>query len=149
MLQLDDPITSNTQENQMMTILRVSMVFLFFVLGCSEHRAGQTALPPRESQKSDKNPPPTLNGLIGQVTIGMSDSALLDRLGPASLDRGTIYWGGSGVKRMYFQIAPAKQIWFEIGGSYDGDKFGQVTRIGPIEPKARWTRHGGDSITVE
>lgn len=50
---------------------------------------------------------------------------------------------------MYYQIAPTKQIWFEIGGSYDGKNFGKVVHVGPIEPKERWTRHRGDSITVE
>ena len=102
-------------------------------------------IPPGET--SPAKTPPTIEDLIKQIHIGMSESELVASLRPGSLDSGTIYWGGTGARRIYFHIAPAKQIWFEISGGSGSPKFGKVVLIGPVEPKTKWTLHGGDSIT--
>ena len=65
-------------------------------------------------------------------------------LKPYTIDSGTVYWGGSGARRIYFQISESKQIWIEMDGGPDG----HVQIIGNKELKQKWTRHNGDSITV-
>jgi len=86
---------------------------------------------------------------ISKVGIGMRDSKVTAIMAPVAQSVGTVFWGGSGAKRMYFQVGANRQVWFEIGGSYDRESFGRVVEIGRVEPKQRWVRHGAESITVE
>ena len=75
----------------------------------------------------------------------MTEDEVRTILKPHTLDSGSVYWGGSGAKRMYFQIAPNQQIWVEIGGSPDN----KVVGIGEVEKKQKWNKHTGDSITID
>jgi hypothetical protein len=83
---------------------------------------------------------------LSKIAIGTADHDLIAAITPLALDSGTVYWGGTGSRRVYFQIEPDKQIWFELSGPAGGNR---VTAIGPIEPKTKWTRGKGESITVD
>jgi hypothetical protein len=63
-----------------------------------------------------------------------------------AFDSGTVYWGGSGARRLYFELPQKRQVWVECAGATGGWK---VVEVGRIEPKQRWARHGGNSIIVE
>lgn len=82
---------------------------------------------------------------LSQVRIGMADKEAVALMRPASLDWGRVYWGGSGASRLYFQISSTQQVWFEVSGP----PAPAITAIGTLEPKTKWTRYTGDSITVE
>jgi hypothetical protein len=82
---------------------------------------------------------------ISKIAIGTKDTELIAVLKPKSLDFGTVYLGGDGRRRMYFQIEPGKQIRFDLSGPAGGDR---VTRIGKISPKTKWTHYDGDSILI-
>lgn len=101
-----------------------------------------------ESNATDDSPssaslaPATeLEERLERIQLGMDEHEVVALIGAEAIDSGAVYWGGSGAKRLYFQISPTEQVWFEIGGSYDAENFGKVVRIGPIEPKTQWTRH--------
>ena len=133
-----------------MRVVRAAFVVtLFLNVGCNADRPEETTTHATAAQKTSKGIAPDVQEAVGRIRIGMADAEVDAILAPVALDRGSIYWGGSGAKRMVFQIAPTKQISFEIGGSYDVKNFGKVIGIGPIVPKTRWTRHRGDSITVD
>src|SRR5262245_19294146 len=83
--------------------------------------------------------------VVKQLRVGMTEEAARTALKPVTRASGTVYWGGSGARRVYFQVAPNKQVWVEIGPGPEG----KVVQVGPLEPKQRWTRHRGDSITVD
>lgn len=77
--------------------------------------------------------------------IGMSEDEVRQVYDPVSIDTGVIYWGGSGSRRIYWQLDPQTQVWAEIGLRPEA----RVIALGPREPKQVWVRHGGDSITVD
>ena len=81
---------------------------------------------------------------IAKLKIGMTETQARDLLKPHTVDTGTIYGGGSGARRIYFQISDTKQIWIDMGAGPDGT----IRWLGNKEPKQKWTRHYGDSITV-
>ncbi len=83
---------------------------------------------------------------LSKIGIGTGENDLIAAIKPLSLDSGTVYWGGTGSRRVYFQIESNKQIWFELSGPADGNR---VSAIGPKEPKTKWTRRAGDSITLD
>jgi len=83
---------------------------------------------------------------VPELEIGMTETEARQIMGPHAIDTGTVHWGGSGARRIYFQISPTEQLWIEIGSSR---RHGRITWVGRIEPKREWTSHGGDSITVE
>ena len=76
--------------------------------------------------------------------IGMSEADARSIYAKQSIESGVAYHGGSGRHRVYFQMDANTQTWLEISGLP-----GVVTKVGPREPKTRWTRHQGDSIVVE
>jgi hypothetical protein len=88
---------------------------------------------------------PTTRPMTRVAEPGMSESEARQVYDPISIDRGVVYWGGSGARRMYWQLDANTQTWVEIGPG----PHGCVTEVGPREPKRTWTRHRGDSITVE
>ena len=83
---------------------------------------------------------------LAKISVGTDENELVATMKPYSLDIGTVYFGGTGARQIYFQIANDKQIWFLLSGPTDGDC---VTEIGSIEPKRRWIRHNGGSITID
>jgi beta-lactamase regulating signal transducer with metallopeptidase domain len=85
---------------------------------------------------------------LARITRGMAEAEAAAILRAVSLDHGTLYFGGSGAKRLYYQIGPKEQVYLQIGGSTEASDFGKVTAVGLIEPKVPWTRHRGDSITL-
>ena len=87
--------------------------------------------------------------ILRQVQVGMAEDELRRTIEPIALDSGSVYWGGSGAKRLYFQISPTEQVWFEIGGSSNPSFFGRVIEIGPVEPKKKWNRSNDGSVMVE
>lgn len=82
---------------------------------------------------------------ISELKSGMTEAEARAVLMPHTIDTGTLYWGGSGARRIYFQISDANQIWIEMGGGPDG----RITMVGSKELKQKWIGHDGDSITVE
>ena len=82
---------------------------------------------------------------ISKLKAGMTEAQARAVLKPHTLDTGTVYWGGSGARRIYFHVSEGEQIWIEMEGGPDG----RVSAIGRRERKQKWTRHRGDSITVE
>ena len=70
-------------------------------------------------------------------------------MAPIALERGTIYWGGSGRHRLYYALPNGRQVWIEMGGAAEEWK---SMVVGKPEKKQSWIRHdmiGGDSITIE
>jgi len=84
--------------------------------------------------------------VVSTLRAGMSEEAVRDAMKPVTLDSGTVYWGGSGARRLYFALTEKRQVWVECAGAPGGWK---VVEVGRIEPRQRWVRHSGDSITVE
>ncbi|MBN2493618.1 MAG: hypothetical protein JXR96_03415 [Deltaproteobacteria bacterium] len=81
---------------------------------------------------------------ISELKPGMTEAQVRALLEPHSVDSGTVYWGGSGARRIYFQLSGSEQIWIEMGRGPQG----RVAAIGGKEPKQPWTRHDGGSISV-
>ena len=77
--------------------------------------------------------------------IGMKDADAVAVMRPVSLDSGRVYWGGSGASRLYFQLSRSQQLWVEVSGAPSFT----VSAVGTPEPKSKWTRHSGDSISVQ
>ena len=100
--------------------------------------------PADESRDAQQNE--TVESALAKISTGTLQSELVELMKPHSLDSGTVYWGGTGKCRMYFQIADDKQVWFELSGPTNGDS---VTQVGAVEKKTKWTRHDGDSISVD
>jgi hypothetical protein len=113
-------------------------------LGCDGFTGSSTTIGSNEVQQDAGVG--GIESALSKISVGTSGSDLVAMLKPSSLDSGTVYWGGSGARRIYFQIADDKQIWFELSGPGEGNS---VTEIGSIESKTKWTRHDGDSITVK
>jgi hypothetical protein len=84
--------------------------------------------------------------IVQGVRAGMSEGQVRSPLKTVALHSGTDYWGGSGARRLYFELPQQRQVWVECAGPSGGWK---VVEVGPIEPKQRWVRHTEDSITVE
>lgn len=77
------------------------------------------------------------------VWVGKAEAEVRARYAAVAEDSGVTYWGGTGRRRLYFALRDGTQVWFEL------DFAGAVVAAGGPEPKARWQRHSGDSITVE
>ena len=88
---------------------------------------------------------PSADNALSRITVGMTEAEVVQILGSHVKDKGTVYWGGTGAHRLYFQIGDAQQTWVDIGA---GPTF-KVVAVGKLEPKVKWTRHGGDSITLD
>jgi hypothetical protein len=84
--------------------------------------------------------------VVQDIRVGMSEGEVRTAMKTVALDSGTVYWGGSGAKRLYFELPQQRQVWVECAGASGGAK---VVEIGHIEPKKRWVRYTGDSIDVE
>jgi hypothetical protein len=104
------------------------------VAGCS------TSSPPAAPDAAAGKPAAT----VAQLKVGMSDAEVRALMKPIAIDSGVVYWGGSGARRVYFEVDRASQVWVEVGPGPQG----KVVEVGPLAPKGRWVRHGGDSITV-
>ena len=131
----------------METAMKIQAIFVvccISALGCNGSTNSSSTNGPDEVLQVDSVG--NIESALSKISVGTLDSDLVAMLKPHSLDSGTVYWGGTGARRMYFQIAVDKQIWFELSGPADGNR---VTVIGKIEPKTKWTRHDGGSITVE
>ena len=123
----------------------IPLLFIVCCIGCtgsSQRRNTEGSETSGPSLVADES----IDDAVSRIQIGLSESELMDALKPISVSTGTVYWGGSGARRVYFQLNPQEQIWFEVAGPSDGNN---ITAIGPIEPKTKWTHHDGDSITVE
>jgi hypothetical protein len=94
---------------------------------------------------SDSQTPSPAPSAASGLRIGMKDEAAISLLRPTSLDWGRVYWGGTGRSRLFFQVSTTQQVWLEVSGPPDFT----VTTISTPEPKTKWTRQDGDSITVE
>jgi hypothetical protein len=91
-------------------------------------------------------PPPKPEMVLQKLKAGMTEEEVCTAMKMVALASGTVYWGGSGARRIYFELPQKRQVWVELAGATGGWKVVEVGRIGP---KQRWVRHGGDSITVE
>lgn len=127
-----------------MKTISLLVLCVLVCVGCSTH---QDVDGHRPSPLSDTKSTRAVESLpaLSEIEIGMTVKELVAMLDPKSLDSGTVYWGGTGARRLYFQMKAGQQIWFEISGPAEGAR---VTQIGPTEPKTEWIRHEGDSITV-
>jgi hypothetical protein len=135
-----------------MTLNRIVIAALIAVAGCDVNTSSdlsRSTSATAESPEKEAVAAMRLDQRLAKVDVGTPESDLVALLGELATDSGTVYWGGSGAKRMYFQITSTKQVWFEIGGSYDGDNSGKIVMVSPIEPKTKWVRHRGDSISVD
>ncbi len=83
---------------------------------------------------------------IARLKVGMEESHALEVLRPVAWNYGTYYFGGSGRKRVYFQLSGDDQMYVEIGGSDERATFGKVVGVSDLEPKRVWRRFDGDSI---
>src|SRR5262249_2929120 len=100
---------------------------------------------------SRSSPPPAPDGAtdkpaaaVAQLKVGMSEAEVRALMKPFAMDSGVVYWGGTGARRVYFAVNRTSQVWVEVGPGPEG----RVVEVGPVEPKGRWERHEGDSITV-
>lgn len=75
--------------------------------------------------------------------VGHCENELLAAYGSVAVETGVEYLGGSGARIRYFALDDDTQIGFHL------DLAGTVLEQGNPEPRTRWARHGGDSITVE
>ena len=105
------------------------------MVGCSK------SSPPAAPDAATDMPAAT----VAQLKVAMSESEARALMKPVASDSGVVYWGGSGARRVYFEVDRTSQVWVEVGPGPDG----RVVEVGPVEPKGRWVRHGGDSITVQ
>jgi hypothetical protein len=119
--------------------MRVSCCLLLLgvsLVGCARnqvtHGSGESATKPET--------------VVSTLRAGMSEEAVRNTMKSVALDSGTVYWGGSGERRLYFALPGKRQVWVECAGASGGWK---VVQVGRIEPKQRWVRRSGDSITVE
>jgi len=94
----------------------------------------------------DSDIPPTTQRAMNKLRVGMKEAEVLLLMRRVSVDSGRVYYGGTGAGRLYFQVSSTRQLWLESGGSKSDWR---VTAVGAPEPKTKWTRYGGDSITVE
>jgi hypothetical protein len=90
--------------------------------------------------------PDATQRVMRQLRIGMKEAEVVALMRPVSLDLGRVYYGGSGAGRLYFQVSGTQQIWLKSDGARSN---WTVVEIGAPEPKSKWTRYNGDSITVE
>ncbi len=79
------------------------------------------------------------------VELGMTEEEARTVLEARSTDSGVVYYGGSGRRRVYFELGPYEQTWFELGPGPSG----KVVWVGPTEPRQAWTHHRGNSITIQ
>ena len=128
-----------------MKVMPIPLLLIACCIGCTySSQPGKTE---RNGKSSGAQPvaDESIYDAVSNIQIGLSESELMEALKPKCLSSGTVYSGGTGARRVYFQIKPDQQVWFEVAGPSDGN---EITEIGPIEPKTKWTRHDGDSITV-
>lgn len=59
---------------------------------------------------------------ISTIGLGTLGPELLATMNPLSIDSGTVFWGGTGARRLYFQVANDKQVWFDLSGPADGNR---------------------------
>ena len=129
-----------------MKVMPIPLLLIAYCIGCID--SSQAGKRERNGDSSSTQPVggESIYDAVSNIQIGLSESELMEALKPKCVSSGTVYSGGTGARKIYFQIKPDQQIWFEVAGPSDGNK---ITEIGPIEPKTKWTRHDGDSITVE
>jgi len=82
---------------------------------------------------------------ISQLRVGMKETEAVALTRPVATDYGRFYYGGTRRGRLYFGCGSTQQVRLEASGG----PASVITEIGSPEPKAKWTRHTGDSITVE
>lgn len=119
-------------------IMKAAVFLCLLLVGCDTSSQDSRQAPSR----LDHETPSTA---VFRIRIGMTEEVVRALLEPHTIDSGSVYWGGSGAKRIYFQIPPNEQVWVEIAGAPDST----VTGIGQIEKKQAWKKHGGDSITID
>jgi hypothetical protein len=123
-----------------MRVMPIPLLLIACCIGCTH--SSQPGKTERNGEASG-TPLVTDESIVeafSKIQIGLSESKLMEALKPKCLCSGTVYLGGTGARKH------DQQIWFEVAGPSDGNK---ITEIGPVEPKTKWTRHDGDSITVE
>ncbi len=124
--------------------MQIVLICFACSVGCNRSDEIGRRIPPDQLPTVESVPQEEIQHTLAQISIGTLDTDLIATLKPKSLDYGTVYGGGTGARRIYFQIAQDKQTWFELSGPpYDN-----VTMIGPIEAKTKWSRFEGDSIIV-
>ena len=84
-----------------------------------------------------------INKALLGLRVGMSEAEVREAIKPHVIKTGTVYWGGTGARRIYFQISEHEQVWIEIDGWSD-----RVCLVGKREQKQEWIWHRGDSITI-
>jgi len=87
-----------------------------------------------------------LEAVVQEIRADMSEGEVRTAMKTVALDSGTVYFGGSGAKRLYFELPQQRQVWVECAGASGSWK---VVEVGHIEPKQRWVRFTGDSIIAE
>lgn len=86
--------------------------------------------------------------VVKKIQIGMSEGEVVKLLKPLADESGTFYWGGSGRHTLYFAFSSfyeKRQLAVDFGEG----PHGVVERVSRLHPKTKWTRHDGDSITVD
>ena len=124
--------------------MRLILLLLISVAGCSSV--------PKETFNDI---PPRAATAMRRLSIGMSESQVLEVMKPVSLNWGRVVWGGTGNGALIFQLSETKQI--QIGMDQNSrsqfkveDKVGSllnfnqhpphwsVQYIGEPEPKTKW-----------
>lgn len=90
---------------------------------------------------------PSPEAAVRRIRVGMLEEEVRAAMKPVAVDSGTIYWGGSGARRIYFELPNNQQVWFDFEGG--PPQHSKVHSAGFIEPKQRWIRHTGNSISIE
>lgn len=80
---------------------------------------------------------------IPESWVGKGEADVRNAYAASATDAGVVYWGGSGRRRLYLALGDGTQVWFDL------DRDGVVELAGGPEPRTRWVRYNGDSITVE
>ena len=99
-----------------------------------------------EKNTPDQATKDDVTAAIAKLHTGMTKEEVLSVMTPVAPVYGVEYYGGTGASRLYFQINVIQQLWVDMGGH---DKEFRAIKIGTPESKRPWTRHQGDSITVE
>lgn len=92
--------------------------------------------------------PPTITpeAAVQSIHSGMSEHEVRAVLKGIALDSGVSNSGGTGARRVYFELPESRQVWVEFAGAAGDWK---VVEVGRIEPKKRWVRYNGEEISIE
>jgi len=98
------------------------LLYTFFAVGRDDNDGVIPSENKNGPHSSDLAQSEDAHSLLSKITIGTLATELVTTIEPKSIASGTVYWVGTNVRRIHFQIEPNKQIWFEISGLPNGNE---------------------------